>query len=144
MFSAVTSSKEEEARWTEEENLQDSQQPFGGSAGGLYRWCAWEEVNAPQDRCRITTIERLFMAVHVNQLSSFPLLALLCDLVLHGVKSNYCVEIFLVWLLICDNCRTLEERSTETIIDAVYPDQNYHPFTGGRRHLTVRNLQIRV
>lgn len=43
---AVTSSKEEEARWAEEETLQNSQQPFGRSAGGLYRWRACKEVKS--------------------------------------------------------------------------------------------------
>ena len=40
---AVTSAEEEKARWTEEESLQDSQRPFGWSAGGLLRGCASEE-----------------------------------------------------------------------------------------------------
>lgn len=43
---AVTSSKEEEAKWAEEETLQDSQQPFGWSTGGLFRWCSCKEVKS--------------------------------------------------------------------------------------------------
>lgn len=44
VLSAVTSSKEEEAKWTKEETLQDSQQPFGRGPGGLFRWCSCEEI----------------------------------------------------------------------------------------------------
>lgn len=46
MLPAVTSSKEEEAGWAEEETLQDSQQPFGGSTGGLFRRCSSKEVKS--------------------------------------------------------------------------------------------------
>lgn len=40
----VTNSKEKEASHTEEEKLQDAQQPFGWITGGLLRWRACEEV----------------------------------------------------------------------------------------------------
>lgn len=43
---AVTGSKEEEARWAEEETLQDAQQPLGRCAGGLFRRRPCEEVKS--------------------------------------------------------------------------------------------------
>lgn len=50
---AVTSSKEEEAKWAEEETLQDSQQPLGRSTGGLYRRCSCKEVKSLTSTLRI-------------------------------------------------------------------------------------------
>lgn len=46
LLSAVTNPEEEEARWPEEEALQDPQRPFGWSAGGLFRGCACQEVTS--------------------------------------------------------------------------------------------------
>lgn len=46
VLAAVAGSKEEEAKWAEEETLQDSQQPFGGSTGGLFRRCSCKEVKS--------------------------------------------------------------------------------------------------
>ncbi|XP_034442847.1 transcription initiation factor IIE subunit beta isoform X1 [Hippoglossus hippoglossus] len=43
---AIASSKEEEARWAEEETLQDPQQPFGRGSGGLFRRCSCKEVKS--------------------------------------------------------------------------------------------------
>lgn len=42
----ATSAKEEEARWAEEETLQDPQQPSGRCPGGLFGWRPCKEVRS--------------------------------------------------------------------------------------------------